>query len=338
MPYERSRTLAVKSTHLSALKDVLAVLLEDAKSTHRLEIFSRICGYRTWASLKAKLDQATEHSLLLETGIFQPDAFILEQPRSVRRRMAEIGLFNFLHLVEAGLDLAWDDDFGDVGLEEGAGIDAIVRNGERLAQENLPTSFSIDKGLRRALILSPQNHLDIINGARRLRGMEPIADPGLSWVGAIVTPNTSGSFYEPIREEDILKIDPNDVDQIDVLLDYTTRVYSLGDLEALARSLNGNRSRIGLCQSDILEDHAESVGFLDEIAEDAPTHRGIFELGYFGYTRMAIPDDPIAIDATFALEWLHEISIVIQACHHEFAMLSVGRELHPVPTDITPFR
>ena len=66
MPFERNRALAVKDSHLPALKDVLAVLLEDAKSTHRLEIFSRICGYRTWASLKVKLDQAIERPLLLE--------------------------------------------------------------------------------------------------------------------------------------------------------------------------------------------------------------------------------------------------------------------------------
>lgn len=336
MPFERNRALAVKDSHLPALKDVLAVLLEDAKSTHRLEIFSRICGYRTWASLKVKLDQATERPLLLETGIYQPDAFMLEQPRSVRRRMAEIGLFNFLNLVEAGLDLTWDDDFGDVGLETGVGIDAIARHRDKLVEENRPTSFSIDKDLRRALILSPQNHLDIINGTRRLRGLEPIADPGLSWVGAVITPNSTGSFYETILEQDILEVAPSNADHIDVLLHHPTRVYSLKDLEALTRSLTGNRNWIGLCQSDILKDHMDDMGLTDEIDRSIPTPHGLFELGYHGCTRLEIPEDLADIDARFALEWLHEISTVVQGCHYEFAKITEQEALHPEPRYIPP--
>jgi len=329
MPFRRNRTLAVKNIHLPAIKDVLAVLLEDAKSTHRLEIFSRICGYRTWASLKVKLDQAIDRPLLLECGIYQPDAFMLEQPQPVRRRMAEIGLFKFLDLVEAGLDLTWDDDFGDVGLEAGVGIDAIVRRHDKIVEEDRPTSFSIDKSLCRALILSPQNHLDIINGARRLRGMEPISDPGLNWVGATIMPNSAGSFYEEILPEDVLEVTPANADHIDVLLNHPTRVYSLGDLENLSHLLTGNINWIGLCQSDILKEHIENMGLDEEVEQCATTPPGIFELGYRGCARMDIPDDIGNIDAKFALEWLNEISMVVQGCHYEFAKLSQKGRLHP---------
>ncbi len=326
MPYPKNRTLAVTAAHLPVLKDALSVILEDAKSTHRLEIFSRICGYRTWAALKASLDQAVDRPLLLPLGMFQPDSFILEQPQSVRRRMAALGLFGFLPAVEAGMDLAWDADFGYLGLADDVAIDTILRRREEISDHHLTTPFSIDASAQRALLLSPANRLAIVNGARGIRGLDPIADPGFGWAGAVITPDTQSRFYLDIQDQDIIEASAYEPHELTGSLCHPSRVFSRPDLEALKAAGISHHGRMAFVFSDILKSHTLALEGPDTDRNSSATGN-IFDLGYYGCASLDVPEDPDDIDAAFCLRWLYEISNMVQGYLFELDSMTGGRSL-----------
>ena len=299
----RSRVLAVKSEHLHALKDTLSVILEDAKPTHRLEILARMCGYRTWASMKPKLDDAIDRPLVLEMGLLQPDAFMLEQPVAVRRRIARIGFYQITALIEAGLNLCYDRFFGHIGLGDDIDIEDIVQHRKALDDEGRGTPFSVCQSLYRSVVVSPQNQLEIINAARYIKGLDKVNGDNLRWVGATVEPHPIDPMYHPIQDKDIVWGRRSSTDELSDLLRKRSMFLTQDDIDDFRSVMTCDFSRENIHDPIVVED-------IYELSTQKSALKDIVA-SMISKGDIKIPDDAEAIDEQYAMKC---ISVIATTC------------------------
>lgn len=311
---------ALTSADIDTVKSALEIILgDDIKPTHRLEIFARLAGYRTYAALQAEMTKSIDiHGdplpALLYNSPRKNDPFIASLPLEIRRRLVKRDEIGILRMVAAALRLSRDAVFGDIGVssEDIPRIEELARsNGFR------PWSPPID-GLLPAgpllILASPENVASLKAregvGATEPETVEVLAD----WhLGHTMLPK-GGWYFEPPKDFRSFAVD--DLGWLSEIERSTTFVFfSDADRDAFMAIVASRTGR----QIDRRKCVSVKRGAL-ELQDEADG--SFFSLGYYGAANNDLPASREAITGPFAVNWLSDIVTVVHGVASELPRLA----------------
>lgn len=151
------KALAITHDLIPHIKSILAVLFPVAQATTRLEIFARISGHKTWASLKDRLKSSEEPVLLYQTPTLSPDKFWEKLNLETKQHLHTYQNVGVLNLVFSGLNKSFSREFGWVGLPETTQYSDILSYAREIP---VYSPFSQEPQGPTLILLSPQNIQD----------------------------------------------------------------------------------------------------------------------------------------------------------------------------------
>jgi hypothetical protein len=155
----------ITASDLPFIKKALEVILGDvAGPSIRLEVFSRMAGYRTYAGLKTRLESFKDVNgepfpLQLLDAPVDDESFYEQLEPDLRRRMAEVEETGLVRLVLAALAQARHPILGDLGIPEDATIASFRKSAQHIFHpSNEGRGSAKTKGANlSALVLTPAN-------------------------------------------------------------------------------------------------------------------------------------------------------------------------------------
>lgn len=320
---------AITPADLETVKALLEIVLgETLGASHRLEVFARLAGYRTYAALKADLQTGIDiFGDPLPTPLYanprKNDPFIAELPVEVRRKLAILEQVGLLRMLAVALRISNDPVFGNIGLDP-KDLDSIFKTAmEDKAQEGVEKDrlFELPAG-RLILVTSPVNLADLrarVSGGIDNGSGTPKPDDPWHLSPAHLAPNAQ--FFENPRPEDLVVMGVGNIDRLAALVaDGTLVFFSDEDLEAFSAFVTKHTGRIVNPRNMI---SVKTAALEIESEMDG----GFFEVGYYGTARNDIPHGEgamTAINGDFAVQWLSEIANVVHACSYEYNRMALG--------------
>lgn len=302
---------AITFADLPAMKVALEVILgEDFKPTHRLEIFARLAGYRTWASLKSDLEPRLDFAgdtvpLYLTSQPPLGDPFFEALPVAQRRKLRELEQIGILRMVDAAIMISYDPVFGEVGVTQDDMIKIeIMARAPRQRDPFWPSTFPAGPAF---LLVSPANIAALRHGASEVQGstsVEAKRAPS-TWHLAAVMVEEGAAFYDEPDLHDIRAISVEGI--VEVCRrnpDANLLLWSEEDAKALQKELKQHTDRV------IDPRHLITIQ-KDAHQIDTDCGDDFFNLGYRGTARVPLPEDGKEIDGHRAILWLSELGNVV---------------------------
>lgn len=161
---------SVTKDDLPDIKKLLSIILgEHLGASLRLEVFARLAGFRTYASLKSRLENFADingdpfPARLVDDPVLDKE-FFAQLPVEARRHLADIEETGLVRMVIAGLHKSRHPVLGNLGIDAALTIDDLRTSCERLFH---PASVSREKGTPKemtnsaALVVTPENVANI---------------------------------------------------------------------------------------------------------------------------------------------------------------------------------
>ena len=338
MLHHQTHICAITSTDLSTVKALLEITLGDTLSaSHRLEVFARLAGYRTYAALKADIQNRIDiFGNQLPTPLYNNpninDPFILCLPVEVRRKLAILEQVGLLRMLGVALEISNDPVFGNIGLEQKdlahifqmatqrKNAEAeVLTDGENRYFEELPAG-------RLIMIASPDNLADLRSFIQNNNEIVSTSscrsqNTDLQWFLSPTYLEANKPFVENPRPEDLVVMaDPN-IDRLAALIaDGTLVFFSKEDLEAFSAFVVQHTGR----RINPRQMISVKTAVLDINCENDAS---FFETGYYGTAACDVPDGEDlhqTISGNFAVQWLSEIANIMHGCAYEWRRMMLS--------------
>lgn len=307
--------LAITPSDLPIVKDLLEIIMgDDTRPTHRLEVFSRLCGYGSWAALKAEIDGNAANKRSAPTLLCNrpklDDSFLASLPREQKRRLAELDSPGIPALVGAGMSMAWHPLYGDIGLPDGLTRALLVK-----AAMEAPFAPRAQHGLfdHAVIVVSPQNCAEIIEARIEEHAHIPVdtrLDHDLPWIFGRVSLEDEDARAFDVPAEIVESHRPG-CEKFRSLADGSCVIFFSEDdqkaFQAQAKK-NGYHLSSGVCASL----KAEALNMESEKAGD------FYSIGYYGTARNDLPEKLQDMSSDFFFNWGFEIYNVVHGYFYEF--------------------
>lgn len=320
---------AITPADLDAVKALLEIIIGNTVSaSHRIEVFARLAGYRTYAALKADLqDRLDIFGNPLPTPIYasprKNDPFLTQLPIEVRRKLAKLEHVGLLKVVAVALKISNDPVFGNIGIEPHT-LDSIFQIAMKEKKHQVShDDFTLELPAGRLiLVASPSNLTDLkTKGSGSVDDTPETSDLNNRWhlSPTYLPPNTR--FFDSPRPEDLVSMEPGSIEGLASLVqDGTLVFFSQEDIDDFSTFVTSQTGRFVNPQTMV---SVKAAALEIEYEDDG----GFFGVGYYGTARNDVPpgeDALAALSGDFAVQWLSEIANVVHGCNFEYKRLSIG--------------
>lgn len=319
---------------LDPLKAALEFVLgADLKPTHRLEIFARLSGYKSYAALKTELGyldlSGRPVAVPIKAEPVKGDSFMASLPLEVRRRLARQDRIGLLKMIAVALELGRSEIFGETGFveEDMRFIEARAGKITLTVPKEVVISGTLPAG-RLLLVASSGNLENLRAGSDWVagKGEEPMTlgdrlprGDG-SWHLAQVFLDIDARFFEAPRDEDVVTVAEWTADVLaqlaDMLRDVTFVFFDEISMHAFRKAVFASTGRVvSLADCRILS--AELCDIEDSAKAD------FFDIGYYGTARNDVPQERADVSGAFTAQWLAELGNIVHGYHFELKQLGL---------------
>jgi len=328
---------SLKASDLDALKEALEVIIgSGVKPTHRLEIFARLAGYRSFAALKSALEAldvfGRPAQIPLEDNPRQNDPFLTSLPVETRRHLAHLHHTGVVRMVGVALAMGQHPVFGRIGVST-ENLEAIVAMAKNtgihtpitgLTPEDLPnippTESPYTPSTHHPLIKRPLALLDLapllviaspanrLNLAQGLDDTPPTLDHPNRWYATPL-------HVQPVNQitsHNTIVFEADDFSWIERQApQFPLAFFDDQDREAFAQALLARTGRRLLAhQYTIIKPLA--------LAADCEHEGTLFSLGFYGCSLLEPASHPQEVDGPWVLRWMAGIIVNLWMLRQEY--------------------
>lgn len=316
---------AISATDIPALKSALEIILGlEFKPTHRLEIFARHAGYRSWAALKSNLEPRLDFSgnkipLFLQPMAPRQDPFLSGMSSSQQDKLDAIARIGLVPMVEAALAIARDrapEGIAMTGIDLPQ-IEIMARSSQ--ASDDFRWSISLPSG-QAFLIASPQNVQALKDGIYPLYGCAeaPGAQASDDWHFAPIEIDAEAFSFAGASQDSAKSLKSSDC------IDFC---QNTSGANLIFWSPEDQMSFTALFErlTDRIVDPRKIITLRDELLLfDEVLEPDFLTVGLFGTTRAPLPIALEAANGPLAVFWLSEMAQVVHGVAYEGRRLEIA--------------
>ena len=319
---------------LDMLKAALEFVLgADLKPTHRLEIFARLSGYKSYAALKTELGyldlSGRPVAVPIKAEPVKGDSFMSSLPLEVRRRLARQDRIGLIKMIAVALELGRSEIFGETGFaaEDMRFIEARAGKISLTVPKEVVISGTLPAG-RLLLVTSSANLENLRAGSDWVAGQgdEPMAlgdrlpKGDGAWHVAQVHLEVDARFFKTPHDEDVITVAEWTEDVLaqlaDALRDVTLVFFDEKAMHAFRKAVFMSTGRVvSLADCRVIRDALCDI-------EDSPDEDFI-NLGYHGTARNDVPSERAPVSGAFAVQWLAELCNVVHGTRFEMKRMGL---------------